>query len=133
MLSRPSSMRRPPVLEHDLGRDLPESGIAAVELVEASEQSIAGDQVVAAVDLLAARDIAEKTAGVLRMIQDVEELAGDFKTDTFGDVEALHQRKIDVVRRPQRERVPPGVGQRAQTGNYVTGIGIVRDVCHRGG
>src|SRR5689334_8686074 len=82
--------------EDDFRRNLAEPRIAAVELIEAPEKRVAGNQVVAAVDLLAAGHIAEVAAGVLRMVHHIKELAGHLEANALGDIETLHQRDVDV-------------------------------------
>src|ERR1700760_1002773 len=96
-------------LEADTREDLAEARIAAVELIEAPEQRIARRKIAAAGDLSAARDIAEITTRVLSMVQDVEELAADFKVSSLAKIETLGDAQIYIVSRLQRECVAAAV------------------------
>src|SRR5579872_2621435 len=121
-----------PGLEGEVSEHLQDAGVAAVELIEASEQWIAGNQVVAGAGEPTRGDVVDEAAGVLRVVEDVISLGAEIDGKPLGEVETLLDRDVDVIDRVQREGVAAAVGHRARTRDNIAGVGVVGHISDDG-
>src|SRR5450755_1702093 len=115
-----------------MSEHLNSSGIAVVELIEAPEEGIVGNQVIARINKAIGSNITNGTAGKLRMVEEVDNLRADVERISLAEAKPLLDAEIDVIGRLEREGIPPAVGQCAGAGDDVTGIRIVGHIGHDG-
>ena len=98
-------------LERDSRLQLKLARVAAEKLVIMAEVGVPRDQE-GAIDGggRIRADVVDIPPDELRVVEQIEGLDADFEANPFGEVQALHERGIEVIDVTERKCVPPRVG-----------------------
>src|SRR5665213_3589893 len=104
--------------------------VTAERQVGAVKQRISGNYQVllGCAQGLSLQDIVGKPSRILRVIERIKELRGEFQAFDFAHREYLFDLQIEVIDGPQRHSVPAAGGEGAVAGDDILRVGIIGDV-----